>query len=74
LTEAFSRHVAASKLPKIRLHDLRHTHTTIALTSGVPLHVVAARIGDDPRVVLKTYSHLLPTSDAEAVDKIAALV
>jgi integrase len=52
---------------------LRHTHTTAALSSG-PVHVVAARIGDRPETVLKTYAHLLPTSDAEAAEQVAALI
>jgi hypothetical protein len=42
------------------------------LTAGVPLHVVAARLGDDPKTVLATYAHLLPQSDAVAADTIAA--
>ena len=46
------------------LHVLRHTSATLALTAGIPLHVVAARLGDDPRTVLATYAHLLPHSDA----------
>jgi hypothetical protein len=37
----------------------------------VPLHVVAARIGDDPKTVLGTYSHLLATSDEAAAGVIA---
>jgi hypothetical protein len=44
------------------------------LTSGVPVHVVAARIGDRPESVLATYAHLLPTSDAEAAEQVAALL
>jgi integrase len=56
------------------LHILRHTHTTQALTSGVPVHVVAARIGDRPETVLRTYARLLPTSDAEAAEQVAALI
>jgi site-specific recombinase XerD len=46
------------------LHVLRHTHATLALTNGVPLHVLAARIGDRAETVLANYAHLLPTSDA----------
>jgi hypothetical protein len=42
--------------------------------TGIPLHVVAARIGDDPKVLLATYAHLLPTSDAEAAERVAALI
>jgi integrase len=28
-------------LPVVRLHDLRHSHATILLTNGVPVHVVS---------------------------------
>jgi integrase len=75
LTAAFTRLRKAAKIPMGTLHLLRHTHTTLALLEGVPLHVVAARIGDDPKTVLDTYAHLLPTSDkAAAVVVAAALV
>lgn len=56
------------------MHVLRHTHSTLTLTNGVPVHVVAARIGDHPETVLRVYSHLLPTSDAEAAEQVAALI
>jgi integrase len=35
VTRAFTRHVLAAGLPIIRLHDLRHTHATLALAAGV---------------------------------------
>jgi integrase len=35
VTRAFSRHVLAAGVPIIRLHDLRHTHATLALAAGV---------------------------------------
>jgi hypothetical protein len=38
----------------------------------VPLHVVAARLGDDPKTILDTYAHLLPTSDEAAAQSVAA--
>jgi integrase len=34
-SEMFERHVKESKLPKLSLHGLRHTHATIALRAGV---------------------------------------
>jgi len=74
LTEAFARHSKPAKLAEVTLHGLRHTHATHLLTESVPLHVVAARIGDRPEIVLKTYAHLLPTSDEEAANKAASLV
>jgi hypothetical protein len=56
------------------LHTTRHTHATLALTNGVPLHVVAARLGDRPETILKTCAHLLPQSDVEAAEQVAALI
>jgi integrase len=56
------------------LHVLRHTHATIALTEGVPLHVVAGRLGDDPKTVLSTYAHLLPHSDEQAAEAVASVL
>ena len=52
----------------------RHTHGTLALTSGVPLHVSAARLGDRPETILQTYAHLLPQSDVEPAAQVAALI
>jgi hypothetical protein len=45
---------------------------TLALTSGVPVHIVAARLGDTPQTVLGTYAHLLPQSDEIAAERVAA--
>jgi integrase len=36
-------------LPPDRLHDLRHVHATMLLTAGVPVHVVAERLGHTPK-------------------------
>lgn len=76
LTEAFLRHRKAAGIPVGTLHVLRHTSATLALTTTppVPLHVVAGRLGDDPKTVLSTYAHLLPHSDAMAADAVAAAI
>jgi integrase len=50
----------AKPLPPARLHDLRHLHATTLLLDGVPVHVVAARLGHaDPAVTLRVYAHVL---------------
>ncbi len=51
---------------------MRHTAATLALTNGVPLHIVAARLGDDPKTLISTYAHLLPQSDELAAERMAA--
>ncbi|MGC2374264.1 MAG: site-specific integrase [Solirubrobacteraceae bacterium] len=74
LTEWFSKHRKAASIATGSLHILRHTSATLALTADppVPLHVVAGRLGDDPKTVLGTYAHLLPHSDAMAAEAVAA--
>ncbi len=74
LTEWFRRHRKAAGVPAGTLHILRHTAATLALTSGVPVHIVAARLGGTPATVLGTYGHLLPQSDEIAAERVAALL
>ena len=51
----------------IRFHDLRHTHASHLLKSGVPIHVVQARLGHSSiQTTVDTYGHVLPASDVEA--------
>jgi integrase len=56
-----------------RIHDLRGTHSTMLLDAGVPVHVVAARIGDDPATLLRIYAKRTRKADANAASVIAAL-
>ena len=74
LTEWFAKHRKAAGIPTGTLHTLRHTAATLALTEGVPVHIVAARLGDDAKTVLSTYAHLLPQSDEMAAERVAALL
>ena len=48
----------------LRFHDLRASHGTALLDKGVPVHVVAARLGHDPAVLLKAYAKRTQKSDA----------
>jgi integrase len=72
LSALFREHRKAAGIPTGSLHVLRHTAATLALTGGVPVHIVAARCGDDPNTILKTYAHLLPQSDEIAAERVAA--
>ena len=42
---AFDRAVKAARLPRIRLHDLRHSHATHPPAAGAPVKVVSERLG-----------------------------
>jgi integrase len=55
-------------LPPVRFHDLRHAHATLMLLQGVHPKVVSERLGHASiGITLDTYSHVLPTMQAEAV-------
>jgi integrase len=61
-------------LPRIRLHDLRHTHATLALQAAINPKVVQERLGHaSVRVTLDTYTHVLQPMHEEAAIRIAAL-
>jgi integrase len=62
-------------LPHARLHELRHLHATTLLLAGVPVHIVAARLGHaDPAVTLRIYSHVLREHAAGVGDIFAQAV
>jgi integrase len=44
---------AGGKPPRLTFHELRHTHATLLLRAGVPVPIVAKRLGHkDPSVTL----------------------
>jgi len=58
-----------------RLHDLRHTSASLMLAAGVNVQAISARLGHgDVGFTLNTYSHRLPGADAEAAEKLAAIL
>ena len=74
LSDAFKKLVARSGLPRIRLHDLRHTHATL-LKPGIPIKVVSERLGHaTPAFTMATYQHVLPGMQAEAARAFAAIL
>ncbi len=74
-TQRFDRLVGRSGLPRIRLHDLRHTHATLGLAAGVPVRVMSERLGHaSPEFTMKQYMHVLPGMQAAAAQEIADLV
>lgn len=71
----FDRHVRTSGLRRIRLHDLRHTHASLALQAGVAAKVVSERLGHSTvAFTLDVYSHVIPALEEDAAERVAALV
>jgi Phage integrase family len=62
-------------LPKVRLHDVRHSYATAALAAGIPAKVVSERLGhENIAITVDTYSHVLPGLDAQAAGTVARLI
>jgi integrase len=69
VTKHFVRTQADLDLPRLKLHELRHSHATLLLRAGVPVHIVAKRLGHkDPSVTLNVYADAIPDDDGHAVD------
>ncbi len=61
--------------PPIRLHDLRHTHASHLLASGVNVKVVSERLGHaSVAFTLDTYAHTMPGQQADAAAQVAAMI
>jgi len=72
LTHAFVKFVRRHGF-QIRLHDLRHSHATHMLASGVHPKIAQERLGHSSvGITLDLYSHVLPGMQAEAVSKVDA--
>ena len=72
VTRMFAERVAQLGID-VRFHDLRVTHETLLLDAGVPVHVVAARGGHDPAVLLRHYAKRTKKADTDAAKIIGAL-
>ena len=71
----FEQHAHAAGLPKIRLHDVRHSYASAALAAGIPAKVVSERLGHATiAITMDTYGHVLPGLDAEAAGTVARLI
>jgi integrase len=75
LGQLFDRIVARTDVPRIRFHDLRHTHVSLLIASGEAIKVVSERLGHaHPAFTTHTYQHLIPGLSAAAADRFAALI
>ena len=71
----FEQHTRAAGLPRIRLHDVRHSYATAALAAGIPAKVVSERLGHaNIAITMDTYSHVLPGLDELAAGTVARLI
>ncbi|OIT11708.1 hypothetical protein BL241_11585 [Ralstonia solanacearum] len=67
VTKEYRRVVVRAGFPDLRLHDLRHTHATLLLLEGVPVHSVAQRLGHStPVITMTVYGHVIQRAEDQA--------
>jgi integrase len=73
-THAFASAAETAKATAT-LHDLRHFAATTMLSNGVPVRIVADRLGCTEANVIRTYSHRVASpEDARAAELLAAAI
>jgi integrase len=71
LTHEFTYLVGRADIPRVRFHDLRHTHATQLLASGVHPKIVQERLGHSTiTVTMDLYSHVSETMQSDAAAKL----
>jgi integrase len=66
--------LTAAGIEHLRLHDLRHSHASIAINAGVPLSVIQALLNHQSPVQTMRYSHLMNSTLRNATESIAEVV
>lgn len=75
VSRSFTRHVTKHGMAVIRLHDLRHTWATMALSEGISPKIVQERLGHaNISVTLQIYSHTSTDLHRAAAADVAALI
>jgi integrase len=75
LSYTFHRALRQAGLPRMRVHDLRHTAATHLLTKHVHPKVVQDLLGHSTiAITLDTYSHVLPTLAKDASSLMSSLM
>jgi integrase len=71
----FERLVRRSRLPRIRFHDLRHTHATLLLEAHVDITVVSRRLGHaNVQITADRYAHVTAKLQYDAAERFSSLV
>lgn len=74
INRIFDSLIKVSKVPRIRVHDLRHSDATILIQNRVPIHTVSDILGHStPTVTINVYAHVLDAMRVQAADTMEAI-
>lgn len=75
LSRDFENGIKKSGVPKIRVHDLRHSHASFLIQKNVPITAIARRLGHkDASVTLSVYSHFYHDNDKQIADIVGQML
>jgi integrase len=71
LTHGWEQFIGRTSLPRLRFHDLRHSHATHLLAGNIHPKIASERLGHSKvGITLDLYSHVLPGMQADAAAKV----
>jgi integrase len=74
VTRGFTKLAGKLGFPELRFHDLRGSHGTQLLRRGVPVDVVARRLGHDPYTLLKSYAKEIASDKDDITKTLAGMI
>jgi len=75
VAKVFDRRVARSGLPRLRFHDLRHSHVAHLIAAREQPLLIARRVGHaSASFTMDRYGHLFEQAGPQAASAVAAMV
>ena len=74
LRKNMAKYSEKAGIPRIRIHDIRHSHVSLLINMGFTPQLIAERIGDTVQMVNSVYGHLYPNKHEEVADKLNPLI
>ena len=74
LRKPFDRVCEASEIDGLRVHDLRHSFATIAISSGASLYDVQKLLGHSDIGMTQRYAHMVDDSLQKATDNVGKTI
>lgn len=73
-SRAFRRVLSVAKITNFRIHDLRHSHASLAINAGASLYTVQHLLGHHNSSTTARYSHLAEENIREATGQVASIL
>ena len=70
LHREMNRGAKEAGVPRIRIHDIRHSAVSLLIDMGFSATAIADRVGHESIDITYNYAHLFPSKQAEMADKL----